>query len=1460
VYNAVVLNLAPSGPLYGSQPDSPAFFSPAWWRILRGVLDGAKKRGLRIWLYDQLGFSTARIQERLMERDASWRAPDLRVVEQLMTGPAQIRLTAPGRAVAACAVALTGDGLPTGAVAHISSAVSGGYLNKAMPPGRWRVMLFYETPGGFDYMSPVAAGKLLGFVHGEFERKLKPHLGTTIPGTFQDELPAMNRWTRGFLDEFRRRKGYDLRPWLPHLWYSIGPRTAKIRCDVADVQAALLERAFFRPLYDWHQRHGMICSYDQMVRDGDPIEANRYYVDYARTMRWYQSPGNDQTGLTKPHSSLAHLYRRPRVWLEGFYNSGWGQTPEEIAGRIHEFYVRGANLYNPHAWYYSTLAGWWEWAPPCTSFRQPYWKHYPLFSDYVTRLSYLLSQGTHVCDVAVLFPTSTVHAGGTYPGAYDGAARSARDAFNASCRRLEGLGVDYDVLDEPSLLHGRVEKGRLRVADESYRCVVLPSVSTLPRAGMATLSRLAASGGIVAACGVLPSGSSDAGQGDPAIRKAVKSLFGQPQPKDGPGVQVRRGALYAPASIEDLGDAIATRLPPHARGPVQALHRRVAGRDVYYLVGGSARTTDVTLLGAGPATLLLPWTGRSRPAPSRPDGPGRVTVSVDFRESRSLFVVLGNAPISLSPKRSGRLTAASPAAETKGAPPDGQKLPEAVSLPDEWASSLVPTLDNRWGDFARPASPGPPAVECRSFLYREERAGEDGLELRWHSNGPPDGGWRRVTATYGPYWWITRSDVGNRALKLPGPDDGDWRPDPSVWQPAVYSQRLGIEKDPVYAQWLGPKGRVPDEYLDFGEAPAGTVRFAVTFVHVPEPCDALIRCGTGDARVAVNSRWLPASGPPVARLLAGYNAVTVQFRHPAAGRLRTYVHIGPVGDDETGPYWIWSQTQSDVSDCFVRRVFRLDAIPQRAVLSITADNGYEAYVNGIRVGRDIGAGTERWATAERYQVARLLRRGDNVIAVRAVNMGGPAGLVAVLWWDGGTDGRSGRRIVTDGQWRACSRLTPGTGLRWTNARYDDGGWQPARIVGAYPCEPWGAVANLRRTEPSILPASGWLNGAVLPWIPDLVLDPRPGLARPVGWFRFRTPPGATSFRLAVTGTCRAFIAGRECEIGLDGVVAVPLDLQGPSLDAALRVEQAAGHYEGAAFTAPIAFTVGGGGVIRLGDWAAQGLPHYSGGITYSQSFSLTQAHADAPLVLDLGRVRGTAQVTVNGRSAGVRIWRPYRFDVTGLLRAGDNRIEVTVYNTLGPYFGAGYPTPYVYGGQEASGLFGPVRLTSSESAARQRADLSGLANVALNGLGATVTASSEHPSGRYLSDSVVAGHTSGERWAQGGGWNDGTEGEFPDWLEVQLPEPALVGAVRVITLEPAARYGIRDFDVLCRRGGEWVTCAEVRENEDEVMTVPIAPVRTSRVRIVVHSSNDDMYSRIIAVQVFARPSGGMQKE
>ncbi len=102
---------------------------------------------------------------------------------------------------------------------------------------------------------------------------------------------------------------------------------------------------------------------------------------------------------------------------------------------------------------------------------------------------------------------------------------------------------------------------------------------------------------------------------------------------------------------------------------------------------------------------------------------------------------------------------------------------------------------------------------------------------------------------------------------------------------------------------------------------------------------------------------------------------------------------------------------------------------------------------------------------------------------------------------------------------------------------------------------------------------------------------------------------------------------------------------------------------------------------------------YSGGIRYRQT--LIHDNADQPgirTLLDLGRVRGTAEVTVNGEQVGVRIWSPYTFDLTDHLRPGENELHVSVYNTLGPYMKAISPTSFVFPGQTVSGLLGPVTL------------------------------------------------------------------------------------------------------------------------------------------------------------------------
>ena len=48
--------------------------------------------------------------------------------------------------------------------------------------------------------------------------------------------------------------------------------------------------------------------------------------------------------------------------------------------------------------------------------------------------------------------------------------------------------------------------------------------------------------------------------------------------------------------------------------------------------------------------------------------------------------------------------------------------------------------------------------------------------------------------------------------------------------------------------------------------------------------------------------------------------------------------------------------------------------------------------------------------------------------------------------------------------------------------------------------------------------------------------------------------------------------------------------------------------------------------------------------------------------LDLGDVRESARVWVNGRPAGVVVAQPFRVEVTGLLQPGDNELVIEVTN------------------------------------------------------------------------------------------------------------------------------------------------------------------------------------------------------
>ena len=123
---------------------------------------------------------------------------------------------------------------------------------------------------------------------------------------------------------------------------------------------------------------------------------------------------------------------------------------------------------------------------------------------------------------------------------------------------------------------------------------------------------------------------------------------------------------------------------------------------------------------------------------------------------------------------------------------------------------------------------------------------------------------------------------------------------------------------------------------------------------------------------------------------------------------------------------------------------------------------------------------------------------------------------------------------------------------------------------------------------------------------------------------------------------------------------------------------------------PITFEVGMGRV-EPGNWEEQGLSAYAGGVVYCRDICIARRSREQ-VWTDLRRVRGTVEVWVNGACVGRRIWSPYCFGITKLVREGENTIEARVFNTLAPYLAAVSPTYYIFPGQTISGLFGPITL------------------------------------------------------------------------------------------------------------------------------------------------------------------------
>ncbi|MGQ4433477.1 glycosyl hydrolase [Streptomyces sp. SAS_260] len=1251
VHNLVVINLAPAGPAFGARTDDPPWFGEEWWDRFTDTCRIARDIGTRLWFYDQIGFSGANVQGAVTRHHPE----------------------AAGLALRSRRVTVTGGTIALrGAETLVAAYDMEGRLLPTVPEGE-DVQLVVAVPTAFDYLDPHAVSLLLDTVHHEYDRRVPDYLGNVIAGSFQDELPGTNSWSHRFPGEFRARRGYDLLDHLPALFGPLTARAAKIRADYHAVRAELTEEALFKPLAAWHDERGMLVGADQShpARAGFPAQSTQIYTDYFRTHRWYGAAGSDHHGDSKVHSSMAHLYGHERVWIEAFHSSGWGGTLADTYDWLLPFLRSGANLYNPHASYFGTAGGWFEWAPPSTDWRQPYWRQYPAFSRAVARICSIMSWGTYSADVAVLHPTATMqslipldapvqHFGdgrlGDDHADVDETQRDYLDLCGTNnwldphVGSLDRHRIAFDIIDDDSVQRSTAAEGALRVADLSYRAVLLPSASVLEEETARRLAQLLDAGGRVVVVGRPPATAAGTTGDDSVVAALLKH----------PRLERAGDAEAGAAAVADTGG--------HATGEVPLLVRR-RGVEAVALVTGAfpdartlpgdahheadparyARRSTVTVQAAvTEAEIWNPATGTRQPA------------QVALADGRSTIEVpLEGAPAVLVVWREGTPRTHQPARPTP--------VPErTIDLSTGWQGRLVPTMDNTWGDLALPA--GSSVTEPQIWT------------MRWTETGDTDANWRQTKATYGNQVRVLAPVPSAEApdpLDVPAVERvlaGDLPLTPADWSVSLYSASRGI---PDPDGLLGNKGLVTEEFVRVPVPGSGSVARVRAIVETDHRGPAELHIGAAATkRVWWNGRRLDIG--------TGYRATA----RVEIGRTRNVLEY-ELGDAQDRPMLISGAADTPLGSYFClsrpdafgpRPQFmclpedvrpsggvtyrgRLNAVG-RAVLVVGAAVGVTVLLDGAVVARQekVEYYESDWGAVPmffRHELA--LGEGEHVLEVVA----------------DAVDPREA--VFIDCVADAANYLVSGAG--W---EAEAGEWRGRTVEHD---GRWGELQHCyAAVRPHPLPDTEWLTGA--PVLGSAVLPVRAtdSVRERAQRFRFTVPPGTVSLDLPLELAARVRVGDGE-EVGLDGSV-LPLDqpLSEPTEVGVVTVPTAVLR-GGSVWRGPVRVrTVAA--QLPLGDWQLLGLGGWSGGVTYSRE---VEVPAGADAVLDLGRVRGSVSVEVDGVEAGEAFCPPYRFELPRAA-AGLVRVEVTVNNTLAPYLAEATPTAWAFPAQLSSGLLGPVTL------------------------------------------------------------------------------------------------------------------------------------------------------------------------
>ena len=454
-------------------------------------------------------------------------------------------------------------------------------------------------------------------------------------------------WTDGMIDAFRKNTGYDLRPWMPalagyvigssgqsdrFLWdfrKTIGDLTVRNHYD--QLTALLSERGMAR-YSESHEAGRAFVGDGMQVKRSAEVPMSAMWTPMGGVPGGYAQGGNGAD--IRESASVAHIYGQKYVAAESFTASGnaWGWSPETLKYTADMELASGLNRFVIHESAHQPLD---DYKPGLTlgPFGQWFNRHETwaeeagAWIDYLSRSSYMLSQGRFVADILYYYGEDA-----NITSLYEKALPAIPEGYNFDFVNAEALktviGVKNGFLTTP--------------AGTRYKILVLgdnAGLMSLPV--LKSLQKLVRKGAVLV--GPKPLATPSLSDNGDEFRSIVDRLWtGGKETVYGRGLVIDGDIEDAFRAISNTPDVAYTKLSPDTK--LLFVHRELGEKQIFWVCNRTAdqEEIDVTFRTDGMEPEVWdPVTGRISKVSYKMDD-ARTTVSLHFDPMDAKFVVFRN--------------------------------------------------------------------------------------------------------------------------------------------------------------------------------------------------------------------------------------------------------------------------------------------------------------------------------------------------------------------------------------------------------------------------------------------------------------------------------------------------------------------------------------------------------------------------------------------------------------------------------------------------------------------------------------------------------------------------------------------------------------------------------------------------------------------------------------------------